>query len=84
MAARTRPLQTRIQPVVLGLILTCGQGVAAEPLAVEFAYVPAEDAQPDGPVHDLRIGRFEIRNDQSVTFLNDALQHHDDERGQYL
>lgn len=84
MAARTRPLQTRIQPVVLGLILTCGQGVAAEPLAVEFVYVPASDVQPDGPAHDFRMGRFEIRNDQFVGFLNDALANLSEPQGQYL
>ncbi|MCH7526330.1 MAG: SUMF1/EgtB/PvdO family nonheme iron enzyme, partial [Planctomycetes bacterium] len=84
MATSTQPLQARIQLAVLGLVLTCGQGVVAEPLAVEFAYVPTLDVQPDGPVHDFRMGRFEIRNDQFVGFLNDALANLSEPQGQYL
>ncbi|UCE61119.1 MAG: SUMF1/EgtB/PvdO family nonheme iron enzyme [Phycisphaerales bacterium] len=57
---------------------------AADPPAVEFAFVPAEEIQPDGPVHEFRISRFEIRNDQFVEFLNDALNNPDNERGQYM
>lgn len=59
-----------------------GQAPAAPP--VEFVTVPKTDAQVDGPDYDFRIGRFEIRNDQFVEFLNDALTHLDDERGHYL
>ncbi|MDO8629492.1 MAG: SUMF1/EgtB/PvdO family nonheme iron enzyme, partial [Phycisphaerales bacterium] len=42
------------------------------------------DAQTDGPVYDFRIGRYEIRNDQFIEFLNDAILNLDNERGQYM
>ncbi|MFH1110467.1 MAG: SUMF1/EgtB/PvdO family nonheme iron enzyme [Planctomycetota bacterium] len=59
-------------------------GAYADPPAIEFALVPATDEQPTGPAHDFRISRFEIRNDQFVAFLNDALANLDNEKGRYL
>lgn len=59
-------------------------GTYADPPAIEFGLVPATDGQPTGPAHDFRITRFEIRNDQFVAFLNDALANLDNETGRYL
>ncbi|UCC29283.1 MAG: SUMF1/EgtB/PvdO family nonheme iron enzyme, partial [Phycisphaerales bacterium] len=56
----------------------------AQPPAVDFVFIPAEDTQPGGPTYDFRISRFEIRNDQFVVFLNDALSNLNNERGQYM
>lgn len=42
------------------------------------------DAQTGGPVYDFRISRYEIRNDQFIEFLNDAILNLDNERGQYM
>jgi len=46
--------------------------------------VPAADTQVGGPSYVFRLARFEVRNDEFVVFLNDALGHLDDERGQFL
>ncbi len=51
---------------------------------MEFAFVPAGDVQPGGPSYDFRIGVTEVTNAQFALFLNDALAHPNDERGQYL
>ncbi len=67
------------------LTLTVGaHPAAAQTPPVDLVFIPAEDVQPNGPAHDFRIGRFEIRSDQFVTFLNDAKASLDNERGQYL
>ncbi|MHC4067206.1 MAG: formylglycine-generating enzyme family protein [Planctomycetota bacterium] len=42
------------------------------------------DIQSGGPGYGFRIGVYEITNQQFVEFLNDALNHPEDERGQYL
>ncbi len=55
---------------------------AAPPL--EFVAVRAVEIQPDGPGYDFRISRFEVRNDQYVEFLNDALANLSAPAGQYL
>ncbi len=57
---------------------------AADPPPIEFAFIPASDAQPGGPVHDFRISRFEIRNDEYAAFLNDAMANLGNERGQFM
>ncbi len=49
-----------------------------------MAAVPGSDPQPNGPTYDFLIGTLETTNDQFVVFLNDALAHPDDERGEYL
>ncbi len=54
---------------------------AGEP---SFVFIPAADQQPTGPAHDYRITRYEIRNDEFVAFLNDALTNPGNERGEHL
>ncbi|MCH8147640.1 MAG: SUMF1/EgtB/PvdO family nonheme iron enzyme, partial [Planctomycetes bacterium] len=59
-------------------------GVAAgEPLQLDLAKVGA-GGEVGGPAYDFRIGRFEIRNEDFITFLNDALANFDNERGMYV
>ncbi len=58
--------------------------LTAEPPELEFVFIPAADIQPDGPAHNFRISRFELRNDQFVAFLNDAVDNLDNERGQFM
>lgn len=67
-------------------VLTASWSVAvsAQPPEVSFRFVPGVDVQAGGPAYDFRISQFEIRDDQFVAFLNDALGHPSDERGQYL
>ena len=78
--------RSRFTPTVSVMVLTLAIAAAApgEPLVLDFAYVPAADVQAGGPAYDFRIGRFEVRNDEFVTFLNDALANLDNERGQYM
>ncbi len=40
--------------------------------------------QPGGPAYDLYMGTVPVTNEEYVRFLNDALAHPDDARGQYL
>lgn len=69
----------------LVIVLCAGVGtVRGQAPPVEFAFVPGSDAQVAGPDYDFRISRFEIRNDQFVVFLNEALEHLTDARGAYL
>ncbi len=56
----------------------------AQTPAHQFSFVPASDAQLGGPAFDYRIGVFEVRNDQYVAFLNDALVNLDNNRGAYM
>ncbi len=51
---------------------------------VVLVLVPAADIQEDGPDYDFRIGKYEVRNDQYVEFLNDALGNPNNERGQFM
>lgn len=69
---------------MLCLSLAAAVRVAAESPPVAFVYVPAHHEQVDGSGYDFRVARFEVRNDQFVTFLNDALAHPDSPRGAYL
>ncbi|MHC4698447.1 MAG: SUMF1/EgtB/PvdO family nonheme iron enzyme, partial [Planctomycetota bacterium] len=69
---------------ILAALLTTAATTAADPPPVEFSLVPGDDAQPNGPTYDFRISRFEIRNDQFVEFLNDALGNLTNRRGQYM
>ncbi len=63
--------------VALASVMT---GVAAGgPLRLDLAKVDA-GGEVGGPAYDFRIGRFEIRNDDFVTFLNDAIANFDNER----
>lgn len=57
------------------------QGVAPAP---QLAAVTPHPRQPGGPAYGYLMGRFEVRNDQFVEFLNDALAHPNHGRGQYL
>ncbi len=54
------------------------------PPEIELKLISGADAQIGGPSYDFRIGKFEIRNDQFVVFLNDALANLSNERGQYM
>jgi len=56
---------------------------AAEPVAVTMKPVAGE-VQSGGPQYDFRISVQETTNQQFADFLNDALNHPDDERGHYL
>ena len=56
---------------------------AAQVPEIQFAFVPADDVQPGGPSYDYRIGRLEIRNDQFVAFLNDAMANLANGRGHF-
>ena len=58
--------------------------VWADGPAVEFALVPSHHVQAGGPAYRFRISRYEIRNDQFVAFLNDAIAHPGDERGAFV
>lgn len=49
-----------------------------------LAPIPDTDAQPGGPTHFFRVGRFEVMNAEFILFLNDALRHLNDGRGEYL
>lgn len=69
---------------VMVAALAMSVSLAAEPPVVEFAFVRGADAQPGGPAYDYRISKFEIRNDEFVQFLNDAMANLDNERGQYM
>jgi len=51
---------------------------------VEFRTIHRADLQAGGPNHDFRIGRYEIRNDQFATFLNDAYAAKATPQGYYL
>ncbi|MFQ5489469.1 MAG: SUMF1/EgtB/PvdO family nonheme iron enzyme [Phycisphaerae bacterium] len=54
-------------------------------ISLDMVTVPgAGGDQPGGPTYDYRIGTDEITNEQYAGFLNDALLHLTDERGQYL
>lgn len=58
-------------------------------LDIEYAFtlpmvVVEGSNEPGGPIHDFRIGRYEVSNAEFATFLNDAAQNLDSERGQYL
>ncbi|MGB2984581.1 MAG: SUMF1/EgtB/PvdO family nonheme iron enzyme [Phycisphaerae bacterium] len=64
--------------------IASGAVTVGEPPALDLAFIPAEDAQPGGPDYDFRISRFEVRNDQYVAFLNDAMANLDNERGQFM
>jgi len=55
----------------------------AQPIYVESVWVEA-GGEVGGPEYDYRIGTFEIRNDEFVAFLNDAMANPDNERGQYV
>ncbi len=68
---------------VLSLVLSQGSAVAQQ-FDTEFSFVAGSDAQPGGPTHDFRIGRFEVTNQQYVDFLHDAIANFDNERGQYM
>lgn len=57
---------------------------ATEPPTIEFVSVPASTVQPGGPDYDFRVSRFEIRNDEFVAFLNDAVASPLDSRGAFL
>lgn len=69
--------------VIAATLLTGTIAIAQAP-TVDFVFIPAEDTQPNGPRYGFSISRFEIRNDQFVVFLNDALANLDNERGQYM
>ncbi len=47
-------------------------------------FVGKLDVQPQGPVHDFRIGRTEVTNVEFAAFLIDALAHLADDRGAYM
>ena len=71
-----------VGPIVA--VATVMAGVAAgQPLRLDLAKVDAGD-EVGGPAYDFRIGRFEIRNEDFVTFLNDALANFENERGQFI
>lgn len=46
--------------------------------------IAGSDVQVGGPTHDYWISTTEVRNDQFVVFLNDALANLENERGHYL
>lgn len=69
---------------LLSIPFMAGSAYAVEPPQVQFSLAPKSEQQPGGPDYDFRIGKFEIRNDEFVAFLNDALDHLDDERGRRL
>lgn len=81
---RFRLLRGHPAGVLLCLHAALSGSLAAQTPDVEFALVPAADAQPGGPTHDFRVGRFEVRNDQFVAFLNDALANLSNDRGRYM
>lgn len=49
-----------------------------------LAFVSGDDEQPGGPSHHFLIGRFEITNDQFVSFLNDAIANPGQPSGAYV
>lgn len=59
---------------------------AVDPLVTDLdeRLVPATAVQPSGPAYDFRITRHDITNAQFVAFLNDAIAHPGDLRGQYV
>ncbi len=69
----------------MAAVFTMAPSAAAwtPPVDMEFVLVPG-DVYSGGPVADYRISRFEVRNDQFVPFLNDALANLDNERGYFL
>ncbi|UCF33208.1 MAG: SUMF1/EgtB/PvdO family nonheme iron enzyme, partial [Phycisphaerales bacterium] len=58
--------------------------IGSEAFRVETVSVPAEDAQPGGPQHLFRIGKFEVTNTEYTRFLNNAKSNPDNARGSYL
>jgi len=78
----SRPFMPAIFGVVAAIFLQCPAApVDAEP--IEFALVH-QDAYSDGPAYDFRMSIFEVRNDQFVDFLNDALDNPDNELGAHM
>ena len=57
---------------------------AEPPPRPKFVLVPGADAQQGGPTYDFRISRYEIRNDQFIEFLNDAILNLENARGEYM
>ncbi|MEK6676738.1 MAG: SUMF1/EgtB/PvdO family nonheme iron enzyme, partial [Planctomycetota bacterium] len=84
----------RVRVFVLVLVLACVAGsqfgvrstvAGVESLPIpSLVYVSAADGEPGGPAHSFLIGRYEVRNTEFVAFLNDALAHLSEERGQFL
>jgi formylglycine-generating enzyme required for sulfatase activity len=68
---------------VVAVVLALTVGADADPLVIGFVPVDG-DTQSGGPTYDFRISRFEVRNDEFVVFLNDALANPGNERGQYM
>ncbi len=78
-------LTPRIRAVAMGLVLAqAGSLAMGQAPEVEFTYAPGIDTQIDGPTYDYRVSRYEIRNDQFVEFLNDALGNLGNSRGAYM
>jgi len=88
MALTRRSIRELKAPIIAMIAATVGAfspaRIHAETPAIEFTHITTSDTQPGGPVYDFRISRFEIRNDQFVAFLNDALSNLSNPRGQYL
>ena len=79
-----RSYRTCIRPAFLLSAMVMGASSAsAQPVRVETVEV-AGGGEIDGPAYDFRVGRFEVRNDEFVAFLNDALANPENERGQYI
>jgi len=53
-------------------------------LAVDQSWVAAKVVQPGGPVHSFSTARFHTTNVEFVTFLNNALDNLNNERGHYM
>ncbi len=68
---------------ILTLASLAGPAFGADPLLLDFVAIDG-DTLSGGPTYDFRISRFEVRNDQFVIFLNDALDNPGNERGQYM
>lgn len=69
---------------VFWMLLCPGWAVFASDVGVDLVLVPANENEPGGPAHSFRIGQFEITNEQFIEFLNDAMNHLTDGRGQYM
>ena len=70
-------------------LLTGASAIRRVELVVAFAFsVPTSVVEGDsisgGPDYDYRIGIYEISNSEFATFLNDALDNLDNERGRYM
>jgi formylglycine-generating enzyme required for sulfatase activity len=52
--------------------------------SVADGVVPAESMQPEGPDYAYRVAQFHTTNAEYVAFLNDAILHPTDERGQHV